>query len=243
MYLTAHRVKALKESKTGINVFLHKHSRVEIPDMSWDEPDIELVADSYPGVLVAESIDLAPGGNQVISFLDVAAEDSADVNLVEEVLGRFEGEVSDVRRPLARLLKNVGIRFGLQSGLGDQVREEYEALRRRAMDLLRTPATPAWREEPPLVVDVKIDDQGWTLSLASDSIRRMQEIHREPWKPNSVTIKHETKHEFEQMHGDMIRHIIPILTELSIEQVVALGGVCLHDRSTGRIVEWPKRVS
>jgi len=240
MYLTAHRIIS-REGKVGINAFLHKHSDIEVPNISWEEPDIDLIADLFPGSLVAESIDIAPGNNQVLSYLDVVTADSTEITKVVNALEKIESEVETQKPPLVEMVEGVGIRFALQFGRYDIKLQEYRELKNRSLNLLKNPVPPPWQTGLPLIVDVSINDQGLAFSLDADSTKRVRDKHGGAWASSRVIVGYETKHEFERIHGDVIRHIIPVLTGLSLEQVAAMGGVRLRDMSIGQEWEWPKR--
>lgn len=241
MYLTAHRIRS-QRGESGINAFFHKHGDTEVPDMSWDSPDIRLVADMFPGSLVAESVDIAPGNNQVLSYLDVVAVDTTEEARITEALEEVGNRVEMERLPLFHVAKGIGIRFELTLGKYNVKGEEYKELKARVLRLLENPVPPAWKKESPLIVEVKTSDRGLTFSLDGDSVERVREKYRGDWTSSRVTVDSETKDLFEKIHGDVIRHIIPVLTGLTLEQVAEMGGVRLRNVSNGQVwEEWPKR--
>ena len=88
MYLTAHRVRQIKgeKAKVGINAFLHRHRESELPeDTRFDEVDIvDQIANNNTGKLVAESVDLVPGGSSVLSFIDIVGVEELDKERIQE---------------------------------------------------------------------------------------------------------------------------------------------------------------
>ena len=81
MYLTAHRVRRIKGNKAevGINAFLHRHIESDLPqNMRFDkEETIDQIAHENMGELVAESVDLVPGGSSILSFIDIVGGKSS----------------------------------------------------------------------------------------------------------------------------------------------------------------------
>lgn len=84
MLVTAQRVQSTRTRRTGINAFFFHHGADESALINWHPPDIEEVVTNHPGELVAELIEVIPGGNSVDSFLDVLAPDGTSK---EEILG------------------------------------------------------------------------------------------------------------------------------------------------------------
>ena len=66
MYLTAQRVRA-PDGKIGVNGFLYEHAA----DVTWSEPPKP--AAGSVGELVHSFLMVPPGGNQVLSFIDIVA--------------------------------------------------------------------------------------------------------------------------------------------------------------------------
>jgi len=240
MYLTAQRVKS-SHGLSGINTFLYRHSDEDVPQMSWDKPDVALIADRYPGSLVQRKDPVLPGGNLIMSYLDVAAEDGSAEDAIAKALNDFEGELPLQEWPLKRVVGRIGIRFGMQQGLAGYEREEFRELKEHALDLL-SEGTDTGCSTPlePLNVKVVIDQTGFTFDVTDESADRVKAIHGGKWAPARVVIQRETKVEFEQIHGDVIPHIIPPLVGLNLEQVRALGGVRFIDSRSRRLLrEWP----
>lgn len=241
MYLVAHRVRSV-HNEVGINVFLHSHTESEMPEeFSWAEPDVELIAEAYPGQKLAESVEVAPGGNLVLSYLDIAADDGADSGSIAAVLDRFEPRVLEARRPLVFTQAIVSLRFGAQPGLGGQLREEYRTLKDRALHLLKHPTPPPWRMRSPLVVEMDARDGERSFFLSPESIERLREVHQGSWQPpRGVSIQLGGELELRKELVDIFNHVVPLLTDLSVKQVAGLGGVMLRDRVTGQDARWPQ---
>jgi len=64
MYLTAQKVIS-SDNQTGINAFLHLHVNGSFPNHPLDEKAVIMVTEERTGILIAELIELTPGGNRV----------------------------------------------------------------------------------------------------------------------------------------------------------------------------------
>src|SRR5437660_1395045 len=91
-----------------------------------------LVASATGATSLDEAV--APGGNAVLSYLDVVAPDGTSTEQIERVLERFQADVT----PEARLVESVGIRFHVRPGLGNPA-VEFAALSARLLTVLRQP--------------------------------------------------------------------------------------------------------
>jgi hypothetical protein len=140
MYLTAHRVFLRSISSRGINAFLYRHDDGPYPEIDWRNPDVLLVADSVPGRLFTQQREIAEPGGEILSYLDIVAEDQLGPDRIEAALDRFsDTTVLLDPRPFI-VLEGVGIRFSAVLGLRSvpaKYREEFIALRESAMNLLR----------------------------------------------------------------------------------------------------------
>jgi hypothetical protein len=111
MYVTAHLVRS-SEGDEGINAFVHVHG-VQFP---WPE-DAAPLADTDPGRVVHQRIDLPPGGNQVRAYLDVLAPDQSARDAIEGALARLANDLEERRNPTVFTQGAVTIRFGVELGL------------------------------------------------------------------------------------------------------------------------------
>lgn len=140
MYLTAHRVFLRSTSSRGINAFLYRHDDGPYPEIDWRNPDVLLVADAVPGRFVTQQREIAEPGGEVLSYLDIVAEDQLGPDRIEAALERFsETTVLLDPRPFI-VVEGVGIRFSAVLGLRSvpaKYREEFISLRESAMNLLR----------------------------------------------------------------------------------------------------------
>jgi hypothetical protein len=144
MYLTAHRVFLRSTSSRGINAFLYRHDDAPYPEIDWRNPDVPLVADAVPGRLFTQQREIAEPGGEVLSYLDIVAEDQLGPDRIEAALERFaDPTVLLDPRPFTDV-EGVGIRFSAVLGLRSvpaKYHEEFIALRESAMNLLRASGT------------------------------------------------------------------------------------------------------
>jgi len=137
MYAGAQRVR--NRERSGINVFLYSHGSSPIPCTATGHPNLHEIADHHPGRLIQAVSDVEPpGGNDVLSFLDVAAADELPLAEVTSCLECVESEVTMASLPKTWYAQSVkvAVMFSARNLSGDPARQEYEALKRRLVRLL-----------------------------------------------------------------------------------------------------------
>ncbi len=244
MYVTSHRVKSAK-GMVGINTYYHTHAEgASGAEIDWEAPNAALIAETAPGKFVAEKLDLAPGGNMVMSYLDVACRDGCEMERIVGALGEARKRLASGKEPFSDVFKGVGVRFGYQHGLVGAEVEEFDALAREISQILENPTPPQREPGGPLEVYVTMEPEKLVYALAEGSKERLRQRHKRPWNPNRrVTVSYETRMEFERDWGDIIPHVIYMLTDLSGKQVALMGGVRLLEKDTKDLVyEWPEEV-
>ena len=245
MYLTAHRIRRIKGNKAevGINAFLHRHLESDLPkDMRFDrEETVDQIVHENIGKLVAESVDLVPGGSSILSFIDIVGGEDLDKERIQEFLGLMEPDIKKIHYPITKTAPDMAIKFGIAYGLQGHETREYRALAERALRLFESPEPPKWRSENPwIVIDRNITDIQETFSLSSETAKNLRQMHNEPWVPKRISVEHGTKVVAESMYGDLIQHIAPVITGLTLEQIAAQGGLILHDSSSEKKIKWPE---
>ncbi|KYF83580.1 hypothetical protein BE11_44940 [Sorangium cellulosum] len=243
MYLTAQRVYSISKRKTGINAFLYRHGAEAVPGMSWARPLVEPVADQHVGTRGPEHVEIAPGGNRVVSFVDIVAADETPIEQIEAAVQTVEARLSPEQLPLTITVGAVAIRFGAQFGLAEaELREEFEQITAKALDLLKNPREPAWSTREPLDVDVEQTEEGLRFTLRPEAKRRLAAVHGAGWHAPRVSISHDTREAFEAVHGDVFKNFVPILADLDAERVADMGGMRFYNAHTrALLIEWPKR--
>lgn len=254
MYLTTQRVRRIRGEKVevGINAFLYRHEERELPeDMQENKNIIDQIAYENRGKLIAESVDLVPGGNSVPSFVDILSKEGLDKECIQNFLDQIESDIEDHFQdsyvPIAKSVRDIAVKFGITYGLQGQEIREYKALTERAMRLLESPEPPRWRSENPWIVIYvsycqETGDLKEAFSLSPETAKKLKQMHGKSWIPAriSIDISDGTKMAFQSMHGDLIQHIAPILTDLTLEQIAIQGGLILHDQSTQKKIKWPE---
>ena len=253
MYLTAHRVRRIRGEtvEVGIDAFLHCHEEHELPeDMQDNKNIIDQITYENPGKLIAESVDLVPGGNAVLSFVDIVGKENLDQKYIQGFLDQKERDIEhhfqEKHVPFTDSNQDIAVQFGVSYGLRGQEVREYKALTERAMLLFESPEPPKWRSENPWIVihrDISHNQgtftQG-TFRLSPETARKLKQLHGETWDSSIVSIDRHTEDNVELIHGDLIQHIAPVLTDLTLEQIAAQGGLILHDQSTQKKIKWPE---
>jgi hypothetical protein len=58
MYVAAQKVVRPAAQQSGINVYLYRHGPRPPPGVSWENPDVELIATEFPGELASAAIEV-----------------------------------------------------------------------------------------------------------------------------------------------------------------------------------------
>lgn len=241
MLITAQRVRSAR--RTGINTFLFHHGVEESAKINWDAIDVDAVVETHPGYLVAETIEVIPGGNSVDSFLDILAPDGTSKDILlgllghaTELVGREHERAQVVRGKVVARLSAERVPYPERVG-------EFRALRDRVAALLARPEEEAWHDKPPLIVRAARVADGWRYSMDDESLRRVRTVLGPTWSPaRSAAISNEVRSDFAALHGDALPHILPALVDLSAELALGFGGVRVVDEAGATIAEWPESV-
>lgn len=239
MYLTAHRVVSPTAGRAGINAFYYRHGDASAVD--WGDPDPGFVAESEPGELVSDDIDVAPGGNLVRSYLDVVAHDSTPLEAVTQALDRFRE--SALGSLPAVLRGKVSIRFNAEAGLDPEARPaEFDDLRARVDRLLRLPPESTWRALEPLTIEMKVSRDETSFQLAHSAVEKLRAVANPHWVPVPLRVRDEVRGDLAFFQGDILRELVRALVpNVGEEALLRLGGVRVVDSEGGLITEWPSR--
>jgi biopolymer transport protein ExbD len=87
--------------------------------------------------------------------------------------------------------------------------------------------------EKPIVIYRSVNRDGETYALESRSLQRLRDalgaaVHAHP----RVFIAHETKADYEAVHGAIVQQVIQLLTGVTEERLRPLGGVSFRDPVT-----------
>ena len=135
MYATSQRVKP-EQGSDGINSFLHMHAGEAHAAVVWDQANAEQVAANPPGEAVMSRIDISPGQNKVLSYLDVICPDATPVQEIRDAITAMKDALEVQQRPLNYSLGAVTVRFGATIGLEDASGFECDALAEGVIQLL-----------------------------------------------------------------------------------------------------------
>ena len=107
MLLTAQRVISPRSRERGVNVYQYLHG-----PYAWERVPNEFLPESTPGELVAQWIQLPPGGNRVVSFLDVVAPDEIGTVQLQQRLASLKHRLQFSGNPTTAYWDPLWVRFG-----------------------------------------------------------------------------------------------------------------------------------
>jgi biopolymer transport protein ExbD len=89
--------------------------------------------------------------------------------------------------------------------------------------------------QKPIVIYRSVNRDGETYAMESRSLQRLREalgsaVHAHP----RVFIAHETRADYEAVHGGIVQQVIQLLTGVTEERLRPLGGVSFRDPVTER---------
>jgi hypothetical protein len=227
MYLTAQRVRAA-DGNEGINCYLYQHDRKDIPGMSWEHPDIALVADRHPGAILVQRIEQEPGDNEVLSFLDVAVQDSHGLERLRTAMSSIG---FDPTRPSAWSEGPLSFRFSFTPPRDPQA--EWNELVEHTLLLLHVNPRAKVRDAnvPPLEIEAEdVEGVGVVYRLPLRQFRRLNQ-HRPQNERTSVRVAYEDRQALASLWGgdEYHRQIALGLTGLTEDELAQLGGAVVVD--------------
>jgi len=85
----------------------------------------------------------------------------------------------------------------------------------------------------PIVIHRSVNRDGETFALEPRSLERLRQalgaaVHARP----RVFIAHEPRADYQQLHGDIARQVIQLLTGIAEDRLSTLGGVTFRDPMT-----------
>jgi len=130
MYITAQRVTPDNGRSSGVNVYYHQHAAPLAPNSEWGNTEVDHVAYENPGELISSRVEVPAGGNTVLSYLDVVADNAASAGDIRAALNDFGTQIGSDEIPMARVIRGIAIRLGAVIGLTGAEDSEFSALRR-----------------------------------------------------------------------------------------------------------------
>lgn len=224
-YLAAHRVQ--RGDELGINVTLRDASLG--PGLDWRELDEGRID---CGQLQRSHFEVQPGGNAVLSYLDVVAIAELRAGDVRALTSREADGHSDDGRTREWESPGVAARARLCRGWPDgsepSLDDELLDLTEAAENLLESMASGA-AAHPPLLVRRTVSDAGVRFELSEESAERLAARHAGAWRPHPLSIPHATLEAWEEAGlVSLGGEIMKILTGLEPEEVEELGGIRIH---------------
>jgi len=161
---------------------------------------------------------------------------------IERAVVHAKATLATNLRPPECSLGRIAVRFGAVSGLRGAEAIEYDALSKEVLNIIRRGDAPVWMGKTPLQVDVASSRGGFTFRLADPSRRRALAVKGVSLPIGVVRLDHDTYDEFERLYGDLMMHILPTVTGMTLDRLRSEGGVILTQPDVGRIIwEWPRR--
>jgi hypothetical protein len=234
MYLTVQRVASINGER-GINGALYVH-RANRDDPMWSEPDIQQIASSNVGTQVARRTDIAPGGNSVECFLDIAFPDDYTEAELRTALARVRDRIASSRIELVQ--GPVAIAFSQNLGEGARALKNYDQLCRAAFQLFRAQANQVVESELPLDIVAAIDETGWHFELTDASKARIQSIAGQESLAR-VNVPLDVAEDFRQMYGELYPFVPEWVTGSSRDELAQVGGVRILRNGTV-VWQWPR---
>lgn len=231
MYLVAQQVESQRGS-IGTNAVMYRHATTSTP-INWESPDLETIASQYPGERVAEHVEIVPGGNSVICYLDVAARDGVPHDKVNTALETLASQI-EAGTSVARLHGEVAAEFRVtmmraRDGAVTRFIELRDAILRLLQSQDEEAAQPSRGHRLTIRVEKEVDH--WRYSLEP------QDRDRVPALVTSVTVPFDVADDFSAMYGDLLPHAAEWVTGLSRRQLMELGGVRFVGEISG---QWPE---
>jgi hypothetical protein len=131
MYVTAHRVRD-SQGNQAIHTFLRRHDRHDCP---FPEDPVS-VPQFAPGRLVRKNVTLTPGGNTVLSYLDLMAPEGAWSDAWRAPLVKLAARIDERESPLIAEIERLTVIFGATDEM--RTADEYRQLLQAALSLLDT---------------------------------------------------------------------------------------------------------
>jgi len=240
VYALAQRVASPTGTAHGINTFLHLHGD---PVESIDWGDIEYITNLKPGRLIDQETEVQPGGNRVLSYLEVVGPDNALPIQLTTALDHVQLHLSYqpnwIWQDHGLLIR---FSFGFPPpNMDDLTDAEFTALREHMEAIVSrfdegNFPQPAPLQRRPLLIWRKIAEDGMEFFLDETSRKTIKALVSERVFPTTIKVEHLVKYEFERQFGTTFESMIPALVGLPHSKVISLGGLELRDRNTKELL-------
>ncbi len=235
LYLTAQKVLSPATGQTGINAFRYANAAVR---------SFELLRTADVGELEAQELEVPPGGNDVICYLDVLAPTGTEAEAMVRSLDALRQTWSNERRGSAEIgdvrALFVPGRIPSETALG-----EFDALVPRLLAVATAAPSPLPVETHPIMVLVSTQLDGRRYALDQESVRCLRGVNGPEWRQASVTVDDVVATDFADVaapvFGALNHSLVLTLTGLDGPRLHSLfGGVRFVADPGGKTIwEWP----
>lgn len=241
MYLTTERLRTAKGQHV-VNGALYAHPHIASDDPMWTLADLDVVTrareehDRDPRAL---RIEVPPGGNFFEGDLEVAFPDDVDANALSTALAKADA-LSATERSFVRKFGPAVVLYRPNVELPAS-HAIFADLRKAAIDLFEHGEIPIWMQSDPLEVRVSRDreEDAQVFTLTDTGAQRVLEAGG---SPASIRLAADVARSFREMVGPLYPHVAQWVTSLSVDALLALGGVRFVDAGDGSILKvWPPR--
>ena len=236
VYLTAQRIRSRGKTSlgtsstegTGISVAYYRHGHDMLPRLPTGVPDISRISTTDPGSLVSSASDIPPGGNDVLSYLDVAAPDHISPDELWRHLGAVESKVVAAGLPDKWEDRDVAVAFFVHGITGVRARHEFAALKNRLLAHLRTTRNPSGRGDP-FTARLVLQDGAWELQWLPATKQRLTDLGFAAGR--SVLISYDVGDQWAAsgLPGPLIAHALAAIAGVDLHELVVRGGVRVVD--------------
>ena len=233
IYITAQKVLSPTTGQSGVNAFRYAQAAVR---------SFELVEVDDPGVLEAQRIQVPPGGNEVLCFLDVLAPDGTEPSAFKLVLETLRQTWEHGRRDGA-VQEDVHALFVPGRIPVESIADDLGRLISGLVEVAEASPAPSARDGRPITIIVTSTEEGRRYALDEDSRRRVQLVSGAVLGGRSVTLAHEIGAHYaaSRVFGDLYDALLGSLTGLDALRLQSeFGGVRFVDEPTRKTLwEWP----
>ncbi len=236
MYLTAQRVAQIDGPHYGINGFLFLHGEAVLPVDPDGDPDLESIATNPPDEAVSVVESLPPGGNGVLSYLDVAAPDDCATETLKRTLEQLRSfvptRVDNSPFVDTECFDGVAVRIHLSSRTPLSPALEYRSLRESVLALLSDQRRDL--SHTSLRMSLEKTEDEWRFRPLTTGV----ELPGPPGPSNGhlLAVDHETLEAFERTRGSFFPAAAEAIFGMDPEQLLEHGGVEIVGDGSGDLV-------
>ena len=233
MLLSAQHVASPDGERRGRNAFLYLHGA----EWPIGEATVDLVS-ALPGRLENEIIEVVPGGNSVLAYLDLVAPDATPRGAILEVLSQATHKVVAGSERVESNSRGTGLRFHAALIAPENRLHEFRQLAAQVARLLQKTTPPPWKGVPRLTVVAARTEGGWRLQVDPTSVARIRKRYPE-WRLSSVSLTDDVLSDLRTVSSDIVPMILASAANLTPEQALELGGVAVVDEDGRLMRAWP----